>query len=161
MDHPSLLSLNLTYWFLQTLAMIVTALLIPKLKITGPLGAFTTVACLAFINSKIWDAALFFHIPNSLSSQALLLFLTNGIIFWILVKVLPGIEVEGFLPALIAPVVFTICSLVISAYGSQIDWVYLIDLTIKFLENLKSYFSKTVLTETEEVSFWISIPLSG
>jgi len=150
-DQNSLLSLNLSYWLLQTVAMIVTALLIPRLKITGPLGAFITVISLAFVNSKIWDAALFFQIPNTLSTHALFLFLTNGIIFWILVKLLPGIEVQGIMPALVAPVVFTACSMIIGEYASEIDWAKVLDVVINFLEGLKTYFQEHAPTPEEPV----------
>jgi putative membrane protein len=140
MKDPSLFSLNFSYWALQTVAMALTALLIPRLRITSLFGALTTVVALAFVNSKIWDAALFFQIPNSLSIHALLLFITNGVIFWILIKLLPGIEVEGFFPALIAPIVFTFCSLVISAFAPMIDWVKVFNFLIDILEHLKTYF---------------------
>ena len=101
--------------------MLLTCLLIPNLTVSGPIPAFLTVVALGFVNAKAWDTALFFQIPNQVSYQALTLFLANGIIFWIVVKVLPGIEVKGVLPALIAPVVFTICSLVIDTYGKDVD----------------------------------------
>jgi uncharacterized membrane protein YvlD (DUF360 family) len=139
MKEPELLSLNFSYWFLQTIAMMVTVFLIPKLKVSGPIAAFTTVATLAFINSKVWDAALFFSIPNSLTNQTILLFLTNGLIFWVVVKVLPGIEVEGILAALIAPVVFTVCSLLIFHFGSQIDWIKVSDYLIAALKDWRAY----------------------
>ncbi|MCB0317341.1 MAG: phage holin family protein [Bdellovibrionales bacterium] len=139
-DISQLLSFNLDYWVLQTIAMAITALLIPKLRITSVFGAFITVVAIAFMNSKIWDAALFFNIPNSISSQALSLFLTNGILFWILVKILPGIEVSGFLPALVAPVVFTICSLLISALLPHVDWMAVLQYIIDILQKLKEYY---------------------
>lgn len=112
----------LSYWILQTLAMALTALLIPGLRITSILGATLAVVGLAFVNATIWDAALFFEVPSSFSTQMLVLVLANGGIFWILAKLLPGIEVEGILPALIAPLVFTISSALISHYGQDIDW---------------------------------------
>ena len=123
--------------------MVITALAIPRLKITSPFGALAIVVALALVNSKLWDAALFFSIPDSFSTKALMLLGANGLIFWILVKLLPGIEVEGFLPALAAPVVFTLCSLVIDHYGSQIDWVKVLDFLIDGLRGARSYFQDT------------------
>ena len=134
------LPLNLSYWLLQTFAMLVTALLIPKLKVDGPLPALLTVVALAFVNAHVWDTALFFKIPDTLSSKALTLLVTNGAIFWIVVKILPGIECEGILPALVAPVVFTFTSFMIAEYGSTVDWPALGKEAIRLMLELKSYF---------------------
>jgi putative membrane protein len=127
----------ISYWLLQTLAMGLTALLIPRLRITGLFGALKIVAALAFLNATVWDAALFFSIPDALTTQAALLLVINGIIFWILVKLLDGIEVDGFLPALVAPVVFTVLSLAIDQYGRQIDWHHVIDTAMSIIERLR------------------------
>ena len=137
-----LLSISFSYLFLQTIGILLTALLIPKLKITSIFGAFLTVIALAILNTKVWDAALFFKIPDQFTMHALLLFLSNGILFWILVKALPGIEVEGIMPALVAPVVFTIISLLLDAYADQIDWAAVLDFLIKSLQALRDYFNE-------------------
>ena len=116
-------SLDFSYWLFQTLAMMATCFLIPKLKVTGPIAALATVLAIAFVNAHLWNTALFLSIPDSFTLQTAVLLIVNGLIFWVVVKVLPGIEVQGLLPAIAAPVVFTICSLVIQEYGSHVDWV--------------------------------------
>lgn len=130
----------LNYWVLQTLAMGLTALLIPRLRITGIFGAFKIVVALAFFNATLWDAALFFSIPDTMSTQAGLLLVVNGVIFWTLVKVLDGIEVDGFLPALVAPIVFTGLSLLIDQYGSLVDWNKIYELALSTMEKLRVEF---------------------
>ena len=119
------LKFNLNYWILQSIAMGVTALLIPKLRITSIIGPIGAVIALAFVNAHLWNAALFFKIPDSATTKTLTIFLANGAIFWLIVKLLPGIEVSGILPALIAPVVFTFTSIAIEQYGGSIDWIAL------------------------------------
>jgi putative membrane protein len=116
------LSSNVNSWFLQVIAMLLTIFLIPGLRLSGLKGALLMVAALAAVNAFLWDSALFFQIPDSFTLHAALLFLCNGFIFWLLVKLLPDIQVEGLLPALIAPVVFTACSLAVTTYGAQVDW---------------------------------------
>ncbi len=133
-------TLNLSYWAMQTVAMAITCALIPKLRITSILGALGTVLALAFINATVWNTALFFQVPNTFTTQAGLLFLANGMIFWILVKVLPGIEVKGFFPALIAPVVFTVCSIIIDAYDEQIPWKKLYEMSIIGIKAGRDFF---------------------
>lgn len=111
----------INYWGLQTVAMMLTALVIPRMKITSIFGALGIVLALGLVNATVWDTALFFSVPSSFSRHALTLLVANGVLFWVLVKLLPGIEIEGFAPALVAPVVFTALSLAISAYGRDLD----------------------------------------
>jgi len=147
-----IMNLNLSYWALQTAAMVVTALLIPRLRITSIFGAIITVVAIALVNAHLWDAALFFKVPDSLSAQTLTLFFANGIIFWILVKLLPGIEVEGIFPALIAPIVFTFSSVLISKYAKEIDWNQVYKWLVTTLESVRQYISQSQPTPTKPSS---------
>lgn len=114
--------INVSHWVIQTFAMMLTAFLIPKLRVSGPIPALATVVTLGFINAHYWSAALFFSLPADVTSNAIFLFLANGVLFWIVVKVLPGIEVEGVLPALAAPVVFTVISVLLNENLKDVDW---------------------------------------
>ena len=114
--------LKIELWIVQTLAMIVTALLLPGFTVSGPLSAFLAVMTLAFVNTHIWDTALFFSVPNSISMHALTLIVANGVVFWLLMKILPGIETRGILAPLIAPILFTVISLFLHHYTKEINW---------------------------------------
>lgn len=138
MDILSLFSFE--RWVLQAVAMALTAAVIPKLRVTSIAGPVLAVVALAFLNTHIWSAALFFQVPNSLTTQTGLLVIVNGVIFWILVKLLPGIEVDGVLPALVAPIVFTVLSVVVERYGTQVDWYKLAAQLLEFVGQLKDYF---------------------
>lgn len=118
-------SISIGIWVIQIIAMMLTALLIPGLTISGPIGALIAVAGLAFVNTQFWDAGLFYSLPTSLTVNTLYLFLTNGIIFWFIVKILPGIQTQGFLPAFIAPVIFTVTSICLNHYLKDVDWKHL------------------------------------
>lgn len=137
MDLP----VNFNFWILQSLAMGLTVLFLPNLKLTSLFGATFMVIALALVNSHLWDAALFFSIPNSLSTQALLLIVSNGLIFWILVKLLPGIEIKGILPAIAAPVIFTVTSVILNQYASDLDFIKLGKEGIAQIEAARSYFT--------------------
>lgn len=139
---------SLNYWVLQTIAMMVTAFVLPGLTVKGPLGALVMVVALAYVNAKVWDAALFFQLPDSLTAHALLLFLANGVLFWVLVKVLPGIEVTGVWPALVAPLVFTVLSVVTSYYLKDVDWLLVLEKSIEYIRAARDYFS----SHTEPIS---------
>lgn len=148
--------LKLEYWALQTLALLLTAFLIPGLTVSGPLSALLTVFVLSIVNTYLWDAALFLSIPNELSWHALLLLGVNGALFWIIVKVLPGIAVRGFLPALAAPVVFTITSILIHRYGHQIDWsVVLSEIRALFMQ-LKGFIAAAPVEQSSSNLFTLA-----
>ena len=133
-DVNTLLSFNFSYWFLQTIAMMLTCFFIPNLRVRGPLGAFLMVFALGYVNSKVWDAALFLNIPQHFSSQAVVVVLVNGIIFWVLVKILPWIEVTGVLRALVAPLIFSLTSLLISHYASNLGPAEMIGQATKLMK---------------------------
>ena len=138
-----LLQINFGFWILQTIAMLLTALLIPRLTISGPLAALATVIVLALFNSKLWDVALFFQIPNNFSTHTFLVFIANGLAFWLIVKLLPGIEVEGILPALAAPLVFTITSAALNMYGRDIPWDQVYTQIVQSVHSARDYLSAT------------------
>ena len=139
-DIYGLFSIDFATLGAQTIALMLTATLLPRLKITGIFGAFFTVLCLSLINNKIWDAALFFKVPDSLSLHALSLFLANGVLFFILVKIIPGIQIKGFLPAFYAPLVFTLCSFVITEHMGDINWLEVWEYSKDTVTNLREYF---------------------
>lgn len=110
------------YWLLQTIAMALTALFIPNLRINSILGPVLAVLALSSINCTLWSQSLFSTLPVTFSERTLTLLAINGAIFWIVVKLVPGIESKGILPVLIAPIVFTTCSVALPKIFSSVDW---------------------------------------
>lgn len=113
---------NLSYWVTQCLAMGLAALLIPNLRVTSIVGPVLAVVGLALVNTYVWSSDLFFTIPQDVSSQTATLLLINGAIFWLVVKLTPGIETKGILPSLVAPLVFTVCSVMLPRLIPLVDW---------------------------------------
>lgn len=117
----------LIQWLAQTFAMIITAILLPGLRITGIFGTFLTVVALAFVNASIWDASLFFNIPMDFTTHTLTILGANAVLFWVLVKLLPGIEISGIASALLAPVLFSIFTVVLTPICQEVNWGHVIE----------------------------------
>ncbi len=130
--------INVSMWILQTLAMMLTALLLPGFTVSGPIGALIGVVGIAFVNAQIWDAALFFSIPDTVSFHALTVLIANGIIFWLVVKILPGIDVVGLFPSILAPVIFTVSSLFLNAYAKEIDWENIGRTSLAYIQDVRN-----------------------
>ena len=132
----------INHWISQLMAMGLTIFLIPRLYVTSLFGTIFILFSISLLNAFVWDAALFFSIPTSLTSSAITLFFVNGLLFWVLVKILPGIEVDGVFPALLAPIVFTIVSVLLNSYGKSIDWISIGAMIFDFLFELKKSFQQ-------------------
>lgn len=113
---------KLSTFLIQVVAMLLTCLFIPRLRVTSIFGAIFMVISISLINRLLWDDHLFTMIPMDKTQSTISLFLANGVIFWVLVKLLPGIEVSGVLPALVAPVVFSITTVVVTEGAKNVDW---------------------------------------
>lgn len=133
---------NFTPWFFQVLAMCLTVAIIPNLRITGIIGPILAVVALSLINSHFWEPSLFFKLPTGFTSQSALLLLMNGLIFWIMVKLLPGIEVDGLLPAVLAPIVFTVTSIVLDQYATPENAALVQREASNFFSHIKSAVSQ-------------------
>ena len=86
------------------------------------------------------------QVPDSLTHHALVVFGANGILFWLVVKILPGIEVSGVIPALVAPIVFSLVSMFLATYAKDIDWEELGRLSIEQVHE----FRDSLLTKQRE-----------
>jgi len=113
----------LTLIFLQSVALVITAAIIPGLRVTSIFGPILMVIALSITNKYLWDQTLFQTIPHEVTYNTLKLLFANGLVFWVLVKLLPGIEIEGILPALVAPILLTFVGVYVMDFGGRIDWV--------------------------------------
>jgi len=127
-------------WILQVAAMALTALFLPRLKVTSIFGPVLAVFALAAINTFYWDVDLFFFIPRGLNLDVLILVAINGIIFWLVIKFVPGIEIEGLLPALVAPLFFTFFSILLTYISPIIPWNKIFLLLEQLFSSLRTYF---------------------
>ena len=142
--------MDLQNWAIQTAAMLLTCFLLPRLKVRGPLSAFFTVVALGFINTHYWDATLFLHLPQNLELNTAILVLINGALFWFLVKVLPGIEIEGVFPAIAAPILFSLVSSFLFNNASK--------LTVKEAARITQQTLRAVESATEAAKKEFQIP---
>ncbi len=134
---------DFTFWITQCLAMALAVFLIPKLYVTSIFGPILAVVTLAFINTTVWSSELFSALPSTISAQTLTLLLINGAIFWAVVKILPGIETDGILPSLIAPIVFTLCTLGVPRLLEQVNWEVVRTQTVQVVSQVKGYVQST------------------
>jgi len=90
--------------------------------VTSIFGPILMAIGISVVNHFFWDSTLFHSLPENITTQTFTLLFVNGVFFWLLVKVLPGIEVVGLFPAIAGPIVFTVVATLVKQYGGEIDW---------------------------------------
>lgn len=123
----------------QVVALALTALILPGLKINSLFSLVGLVVIITFVNAHFWDAALFYSIPDSLSLRAISTLILNGLIFFVLVRVLPGVECRGLFTAIISPVLFTFLTITLSYYGEDVNWQSVGSFILGIVDALKGY----------------------
>jgi hypothetical protein len=61
----------------------------------------------------------------------------------VVVKILPGIETRGVLPSLIAPVIFTLCTLAVPRLLERVNWDVVLSQTTSAVSQVKGYVQST------------------
>lgn len=141
----------LTQLLFQSIAMALTVGILPNLMISSIFGPVLMVAAITAVNHYFWDSALFYSLPTDFSTRTMTLLFINGALFWILVKVLPGIEMIGFLPAIAGPLVFTAVNIAIQEYGRDIDWSQLMREIRNIMHEIKMFMQSAVGSSTDKI----------
>ena len=151
---PNTFSLSsfILVWFLQTIALLITALLIPRFTIAGPVSALKFVVTLSLINTTLWNTNLFATIPNSLTAHSLTVVLANAVLFWVLAKLVHGVNIDGIMPAIVGPIVFTIISAGTYSFGKDIDWMSVFHQAQKAVETARDVLQEDKIEAAAEAN---------
>ena len=82
--------------FLSTLAVVITAYLLPGVAITSFVSAILVAAILAFLNTVIKPLLVIFTLPITIFTFGLFLLIITAFMVYIVHSIVPGFSVEGF-----------------------------------------------------------------
>lgn len=106
------MALLLIGWILNTIALYVTMAFVPGLHIAagtqGYVDALIGALILAVINKIIKPIIMILTLPINLLTLGLFSFIILGFTFWLMTYFAPGLHADGFLPALIGALIFTL-----------------------------------------------------
>lgn len=103
----------------SALAVIVTSLLMPGVKIDGPLTALVVAAVLSFLNSIVKPLLVILTIPITLFTLGFFLLIINAIIIMIASHLVHGFEVSGFWTALFFSIVLTLVTYIFNSFTQK------------------------------------------
>ena len=101
-------------WFILSLILMFVAWILPGIKINNLAAAFAATFLISFINIFIKPILVILTIPINLITMGLFMFVINALLFAFVASVVPGFEVEGFLPALLGSMIFSLMSMFVN-----------------------------------------------
>ena len=111
------MSAYLVHWLLATIALLITAYLVPGFRISSMIAAFIAALMIGFVNMFIWPVLAVLTLPLTVVTFGLFLFVVNAIALKIAAALTPGFQIEGFVPALLG-------SIVLSVVGYLVRYVF-------------------------------------
>lgn len=104
----------LVRWICFALALIFTAWIIPGIEVSSFLSAMLACVIIALINAFIKPVIEFISLPINFLTVGLFSFVINALLLMLAAWLTPGLEVDGFLSALLGSIVLSLFSLGIS-----------------------------------------------
>lgn len=105
---------KLASWLLSALAIIIVANFVPGFTVDNFLTALIVALVLGVINAFIKPFILVLTLPINILTLGLFTFVINAVLILVVSRIVPGFQVAGFVPALIAGVALWLINLVVN-----------------------------------------------
>jgi putative membrane protein len=99
---------------LNTLALIITAYIVPGFIVDTFTSALLAAIVLGIINTFIKPVLLLLTLPLTVITLGLFIFIVNAIVLRMTTLFVPGFVVEGWMPAILGAIVLSITSTILS-----------------------------------------------
>ena len=107
----------LIHWLVSTLAIAITAYLLPGVSISGFGAALVAALVLGLINAFLRPLILVLTLPINILTLGLFTFVINALLVMLAGAIVPGFKVKNFWWALLFSIVLTIVGFALSGLG--------------------------------------------
>jgi putative membrane protein len=98
----------LVHWLVRAVAIIITAYLLPGVRLSGFFAALVTAIVLGLVNTFIKPLLLILTLPLNILTLGLLTFVINALLIMLTSSIVPGFTVSSFWWALLFSLVLSI-----------------------------------------------------
>jgi putative membrane protein len=103
-----MLKVYLIHWLLATVSLAITAAIVPGFVVRNFLAAMFASLVIGLLNVLVWPVLVVFTLPLTVLTLGLFLFVVNAIVLKFGAAMVPGFEIDGFLPAILGSIVLTL-----------------------------------------------------
>ncbi len=104
----------LIVWVLNAVALMAVAYLMPQIKVTSFVSALIAAFALGAVNTLIRPVLTLLTLPISILTLGFFYLVINGLLFWMVGKMLNGFSVDGFWAAVFGGLLYGLISWVLS-----------------------------------------------
>jgi putative membrane protein len=104
----------LIHWLIRAVAIVITAYLLPGVRLSGFLAALVAAIVLGLVNTFIRPLLLLLTLPLNILTLGLLTFVINALVILLTSALVPGFNVAGFWWALLFSLVLSIINYALS-----------------------------------------------
>ena len=105
----------LVVWLINTVALLAVSYLMTSVNVTSFGAALIAAGILGLVNAFIRPLLVLLTLPVTLLTLGLFIFVINGVLFLAVANLLEGFEVAGLWPAILAAILYSIVSWLLSA----------------------------------------------
>jgi putative membrane protein len=105
---------TLIHWLITTVAIIISAYVLPGVTVTGLFAALVTALVLGFLNAIIRPILLILTLPLNILTLGLFTFVINALLIMLTSAIVPGFEVRNFWWALLFSLVLSLINYVLN-----------------------------------------------
>jgi putative membrane protein len=104
----------LVHWLIRAVAIVITAYLLPGVRLSGFFAALVAAVVLGLVNTFIRPLLLLLTLPLNILTLGLLTFVINALLILLTSALVPGFNVAGFWWALLFSLVLAIINYALS-----------------------------------------------
>jgi len=105
----------LIVWFLNALALLAVAYLMPSIHVSGLGGALVAAAVIGLVNILIRPILVLLTLPVTVLTLGLFILVINGLLFFVVGHILQGFEVQSLLSGILGAILYSLISWALTA----------------------------------------------
>jgi putative membrane protein len=105
----------LAVWLINTLALLAVSYLMPSVQVSRFGAELIAAGVLGLVNTFIRPTLLILTLPVTFLTLGLFVFVINGVLFLAVANLLEGFQVAGLWPAILAAILYSLVSWLLSA----------------------------------------------
>lgn len=103
---------GLVIWFVSSLLLYLTAMVVPGFKISSFLNAMLAALVVGFLNMFLRPLLIFLSLPITIITLGLFIFVVNAVILRLAAGMLKGFDINGWVPAILGALVLAVMQMV-------------------------------------------------